>query len=285
MGGFIDVVEAWFAGRPTDHLELLGLTMIFWGRLGKSMLYLAGLSILLDLADPGRLRQRGTASVGRAGRTFQRMRRKRQVGRLVRMHEDVHGDIARMVNHRGLVLSTRPPTAVPAGVRLSLAKYRGFRADVIAALPGEHACRNEHKATLCPQQFEYVRRRVNNLIAEQLPADQRDLVRDAEATRNSVVPILAALAVPVIAVCVVRLDDAVWERTSTSLGVILALAVCVALFFPDVRLTIGAVSYRLWGSALSAYGRLLDQTRPLHLLRWLAAGLFLIGGPLDLLAS
>ncbi|WP_435207302.1 hypothetical protein [Micromonospora sp. bgisy143] len=285
MGGLFDVVAAWIAGRPTDNLELFGLTMVFWGRLGKSMLYLAGLTILVDLADPGKLRRRGAASAARAGRTFHRMRRKRQVGRLVLLHETVRDDVAQTVPRRGLILATRPPTSVPNGVHLSLGEYRDFHESVRAALPGEHTCRDRHEKTLCPDQFEYVVRRINGLLADQLPADQRDLIRDAEATRKSVVPYFAVVAILAIAVCMVRADDWVWERTSTSVGILLALVVSASVVLPAVRLALAAVGYRLWGSVLSAYGALLDQTRPLHLLRWVAAGLFLVGGALDLLAS
>lgn len=285
MGGLVDVVAAWFTGRPTDNLQLLGLTMIFWGRLGKSMLYLAGLSILLDLADPGKLRQRGAASTVRAGRTFQRMRRTRHVARVVRMYQSVRDDIVRTVPRRGVVLITWPPTDVPAGIRLPLSEYRDFREDVLAALPGEHSCRDEHEIFLCPQQVRYVARRVDDLVAEHLPADQRDLMREAEASRSSNAPLVAILAIPAIVAGVVRFGDPVREVTSLSLGIALALLTFLVVALPDVRLSIAAVGYRLWGVVLSAYGRLLDQTRPLHLFRWVAAGLFLIGGPLDLLAS
>lgn len=284
MGGLVDVVAAWFAGRPTENLEFLGQTMIFWGRLGKSMLYLAGLVILLDLADPRKLRQRGAASVAHADRTFGQMRRKRQVARLVRLQEAVRDSVAQTVPRRGLLLVSRPPTAVPAGLRLSLAEYRDFHEDVLTALPTKHTCQDRHDRTLCPQQFEYTMERINSLIAEHLPATEKDLVRDVEAVRNSVVPLLALTAAVVGSLCAVR-QDRLWESGTTAVAVLLAVITLGVLCISAARVTIAATGYRIWGAVLAGYGRLLDQSRPLHLLRWVAAGLFLIGGPLDLLAS
>ncbi|MFE9190762.1 hypothetical protein ACFYL6_14230 [Micromonospora sp. NPDC007208] len=287
MGGLIDLVDAWFAGRPTENLELFGVAMVLWGRLGKSMLYLAGLTVVLDLPDPKKLQNHGAAATERARWKYGRMGRKRQVRRLLGIQEAALNHIAYAGPRRGLTLVTRLPAYVPAGLQLELAQYRDFRNAVVAALPTEHACRYWHGHSVCPQQIHYAISRINSLIAEQLPEDERDLIREMEATRTSEFPMIFILGIPLIgfsAVGIERVREAPWAPWAFGSIVLIYLA-CLIVLLPESRLVMAAAGYRAWGWGLSRYGRLLNQTRPLHLLRWVAAVLFAIGGLLDLLAS
>ncbi|MET8084300.1 hypothetical protein [Micromonospora sp. NPDC005237] len=281
-----DVVGAWLAGRPTENLELIGLTMVFWGRLGKSLLYLAGLTVVLDLADPDNLRARGRQTIERAHRLLGRMRHKRQVGRLVGIQEDVIVGIVRVAHRYGRSLVTQPPVAVPPGLRLELGRYRDFHSAVIGALPTKHTCPHQHGLSVCTQQFEYAVRQINNLIAEQLPAEERDLIRDVEASRRSISPLLIFLAAAIGGIgalsSISRGREGQWVFVGLLVVSLLAFVVAV---LPGMQLLTAAAGYRVWGALLSGYGRLLDQTRPLRLLRWVAAVLFVIGGLFDLLAS
>ncbi|GAA2195409.1 hypothetical protein [Micromonospora lupini] len=283
----LDVVDAWFAGRPTENLELFGLTMVFWGRLGKSLLYLAGLTVILDLADPDKLRARGRQAIERTQRLLGQTRRKRQVARLVGIQEIAIGGFVQVVHRHGLFLVTRPPAAVPTRLRLDLDQYREFHSTVIAALPSKHDCQRPHGRHVCAQQFEYAVRQINDLIAEQLHADERDLILDVEASRTSIWPLLILPAVTFGGIGGARALS-----TSGSVGPWLFVGVLVVFLFtfavfafPETRPLTSAAAYRVWGALLSGYGGMLDQTRPLNLLRRVAAGLFVIGGLLDLLAS
>ncbi|WP_433310745.1 hypothetical protein ACQP0U_23355 [Micromonospora sp. CA-269861] len=290
MWGLGDVVDAWFAGRPTENLELFGLAMVFWGRMGKSMLYLAGLTVVLDLPDPKKLRQWGAAAVEHAGRPLGRMRRKRRVRRLLKLQATIRDDLVRTTTAAspGLVVTRvrlvgNLPDAVPVGLTMALASYRDFHSQVMAAILDAHTCGSRHEADVCPQQQDYAVRRTNALIASQLPADERDLIQDLERSDNGLLLVLGAFgAVGGIFVLGVGITNrgAPWTYAGLALSVVATIT-----YFPSLRLLAAAAPFRVWGALLSGYGRLLDQTRPLHLLRWVAAGLFVVGGLFDLLAS
>ncbi|MGP4099051.1 hypothetical protein [Nonomuraea sp. KM90] len=45
----------WFDGRSTLGNDLLGLSMIWWGRFGKILSFVAGAAVIVDLLGPSRL--------------------------------------------------------------------------------------------------------------------------------------------------------------------------------------------------------------------------------------
>ncbi|WP_430496473.1 hypothetical protein ACQRWP_18705 [Micromonospora trifolii] len=264
--------------------------MIFWGRLGKSMLYLAGLTVVLDLPDPKKLRQRGAAAVEHAGRPWGRMRRKRQLRRLLKLQVDIRCHIVRIIATAKTGQATayvrlvrKPPDAVPVGLNMALATYRDFHSQVMATIPDAHSCGTRHEIDVCLQQQAYARRRVDALIASQLPADEQDLIRDMERSESDRLDALGVL-VALVGIFVFIGGLTRWGPFWSCAGLVLSVAATV-IPVPRVRLLAAAAHYRVWGALLSGYGRLLDQARPLHLLRWVAAGLFAIGGMFDLLAS
>jgi hypothetical protein len=55
----------WLSGQPAAHLELWGLSILWWGRLGKIAEAVAGLAILADIVGPDGLRQFGRLLHGR----------------------------------------------------------------------------------------------------------------------------------------------------------------------------------------------------------------------------
>lgn len=52
----------WFEGRLPDDAELWGMSLVFWGRLGKLLQFIAGLTVVLDLIGAERLRAWGTSA-------------------------------------------------------------------------------------------------------------------------------------------------------------------------------------------------------------------------------
>ncbi|MEU5674905.1 hypothetical protein ABZ749_32205, partial [Micromonospora sp. NPDC047753] len=173
--------------------------------------------------------------------------------------------------------------AVPVGLNVALPTYRDFHSQVMTAIPDAHTCGTRHEVDVCPQQQEYARSRINRLIASQLPADERDLVQDIERSDNGCLVVLgAAGAVGGLFVFAAGFTNK--GPSWTYPGLVLTVVAAI-ISFPALRLLAAAAPYRVWGALLYGYGKLLDQTRPLHILRWVAAVLFVIGGLFDLLAS
>ncbi|SMD16204.1 hypothetical protein [Lentzea albidocapillata] len=60
------VLAIWFSGKQTSGATLWGLSMVWWGRAGKLLQFMAGCVVILDLVGPDRLRAigaRATAEV------------------------------------------------------------------------------------------------------------------------------------------------------------------------------------------------------------------------------
>jgi hypothetical protein len=62
---YLDAWFLWFSGQEVDpRLRLWFMSILWWGRAGKIAAFLGGLTVILDLIGPDRLRR-----WGRAGRT------------------------------------------------------------------------------------------------------------------------------------------------------------------------------------------------------------------------
>ena len=56
--GYLEAWARWFGGDATlRDARLWGLPVLWWGRLGKSAAFLAGMTLILDIIGPERLRQ------------------------------------------------------------------------------------------------------------------------------------------------------------------------------------------------------------------------------------
>lgn len=56
MDALSEVVSQWLSGREVDDdLVVLGLRMIWWGRIGKLLAFLGGGTIILDIIGPERV--------------------------------------------------------------------------------------------------------------------------------------------------------------------------------------------------------------------------------------
>ncbi|WNV90302.1 hypothetical protein [Umezawaea sp. Da 62-37] len=56
MGQLWDLWHHWLSGKKVDEGHLWGLSILAWGRIGKGLQFLAGLTVILDLIGPERLR-------------------------------------------------------------------------------------------------------------------------------------------------------------------------------------------------------------------------------------
>lgn len=56
--GYLDAWARWAAGDPMlRNADLCGLPVLWWGRIGKVSAFLAGMTLILDIIGPERLRQ------------------------------------------------------------------------------------------------------------------------------------------------------------------------------------------------------------------------------------
>jgi hypothetical protein len=239
----LDLIATWFDGHSTTNMVLWGWPMLVWGRVGKVMLYLAALSIILDLLDPDKLRERGGGLKVRATDALSRARlRLSQAGvaglsTSIRRHfisitpgvsYDQWGITGRGDRHNAVYC---PPDHVPRALGCSLEEYQAFHRSVIAELPRVHSCHGEHDG-LCSAQRDHIQARIDAFLTEHVPNDRR---RYVGAIRSWL------------------LAKAAW--------------------------------WALMGAAETLLGAILHRTRPLHVFRWAAFALVLVGGPLDMLAA
>jgi hypothetical protein len=61
VGGneYLDAWHGWASGQPILSHELLGISILWWGRIGEIAVFLGGLTVVLDLIGPERLRAVG----------------------------------------------------------------------------------------------------------------------------------------------------------------------------------------------------------------------------------
>lgn len=155
--GYLDVVTTWLAGKPTAGMTLMGHSMLVWGRVGKLLQFVAGLSIVLDLIDPDKVRALGARALARHGRVAGRLRTRRAALKIVALRDamlDAFMPPQLRAAERGHLIryvSGEAPLDVPAGAPFDLAEYRALWARMRAELPGVHDC-GHGESYACPAQ-------------------------------------------------------------------------------------------------------------------------------------
>ncbi|MEV4017851.1 hypothetical protein AB0J35_45905 [Nonomuraea angiospora] len=57
--GYFDAWQLWLQGRPTTGYDLLGVPMLWWGRTGKILSFVAGTVVVIDLVGVEKLSRYG----------------------------------------------------------------------------------------------------------------------------------------------------------------------------------------------------------------------------------
>ncbi|MFF0309736.1 hypothetical protein ACFYSC_20100 [Streptosporangium sp. NPDC004379] len=285
MSDLATVLSAWLDGQSTTGMDLYGIRMLAVGRFGKGLLFLAGLSVGLDLLDPDKVRERGEASGERAERTLARGRRRRDVARLAALHKAVTEDMVTVwsvsaddINGpiSGLSVHRTPPGRVPEGLDVTLETYRSFHRAVIGELPAH-----------TENEYTHAKRRAAEFLGDHLGGPDRALFAEAERADGAEGCAVAALA----AVFVTLVSVVVALRTSPAAvpwaaAAMLTAAVLLLLALSTVsRLTVAAAWRWFLGRALRRLAATLRSARPFHGFRKAAFALFFAGSILDMLAS
>ncbi|MEU6740146.1 hypothetical protein [Streptosporangium sandarakinum] len=286
MSDLATVLSTWLDGQSTTGMDLYGIRMLAVGRFGKGLLFLAGLSVGLDLLDPDEVRRRGEANQERAERTLAQGRRKRDVARLSALHETVTEDMVTVWSVQddingpisGLAVHATSPGRVPEGLDVTLDAYRSFHRAVIDELRAYAGDENE---------YTHAKRRAAEFLSSHLSGPDRALFAEAERADGNGGCILLALVGVIIAV----VFAAVALRTSPAavpwaFMVMIAATVLLLVALSTVsRLRVAAAWRRLLGRALRRLAATLRSARPFHGFRKAAFALFFVGSILDMLAS
>ncbi|MFG1949314.1 hypothetical protein [Nonomuraea sp. NPDC048826] len=252
MSGLADVIATWLDGRTTTQMELWGLGIVWWGRIGKGLLFAGGLAVVIDLLDAGKLRAHGLLTKQRAKAAWDHAQNRSKESAIARLERTVWDDLVGSKILSGgmphtaasiVILSylySEPPRRAPHGLDCSLQTYQDFHSSVTTALPNAH-CHNAQDMDrlhppktryMCVDQVAFVRARIEAFLAEQVPAEHHGLLG----------------------------KSAKW-------------------------LKIKALWWFLRGGAERLAGWALYRQRPLHMLRWAAFVFVVVGGLLDMLAS
>ncbi|GGQ18394.1 hypothetical protein [Streptosporangium pseudovulgare] len=285
MSDLATVLSTWLDGQSTTGMDLYGIRMLTVGRFGKGLLFLAGLSVGLDLLDPDKVRRRGEANQERAGRTLAQGRHKRDVARLSALHKTVTEDMATVWSAStaggtisGISVHATPPGRVPEGLDVTLEVYRSFHRTVIDELRVYAGDENE---------YTHARDRAAEFLSSHLSGPDRALFTEAERAGRNEGCVLVALAGVLIAM--VFVFGAV--RTSSAampwaFMVMIAATVLLLFTLSTVSRLRAAAAWRwLLGRALRRLAATLRSARPFHGFRKAAFALFFVGSILDMLAS
>ncbi|GAA1613537.1 hypothetical protein GCM10009733_007040 [Nonomuraea maheshkhaliensis] len=245
------VLATWWDGQQTSDLEVFGWKMLYYGRVGKALLLVAGLAVIFDLLDPKTVKSWGDTSKERAERALARSRHNRQAARLSRLRESVMADMMTITAaaHPIVTAATPPmiigysivkatPERVPDGLDVTLDTYRCFHRELMGELPGKGDPDDPKEADRL--RYKHVMKRVEAFLVNHLSSDdQAKLALSSKDGDNH-----AGARMQVVSV--------LW-----SLIRVIAFSLAVTL----------------------------QRAKPFHIFRWIALGLFFVGSLVDLLAS
>ncbi|WP_433182092.1 hypothetical protein [Actinoallomurus sp. CA-150999] len=255
--------------------------MLWWGRVGKLLQFVAGLAVVLDLVEPERLRAKGVHARDRLAALRAEAKERQAANRLVRLEQWLSDNIVSVSEVPGpmgrslAVGSASERESVPADAPFTVTAYQELRAEFLA----EHKGRLEDSAAA-------LRERVRAFMLAHLNPEEAQLLVARGDRMTNVQALLAIGLAGGMCVCIVLVR---WARPVMILFGVLAL-LCITVLQPS------RIRDRLLSSWLfllytpvrlvsEFMVRVLDRAKPGHVLRWIAFWLFIAGFSLDLLSS
>lgn len=299
------VLAMWFSGKQTSGATLWGLSMVWWGRVGKLLQFMAGCAVILDLVGPDRLRAIGARATAKVDDFRAWQSRIHEINQLLRLQgaiadglvsrtgslSRVTGDTRRwqMGHHGNWYLPNQP--------WFTITMIRDLRETVLSGLPQAHACGNNHPDQLCWKQVNYVFNLVNEFVRDGLPPRERELIDQREAVFRLEKHGFAAIAVTFLVILagwwtfvahgLITKTLPEWFGIIGVLGTsALVMAAMVVVMSHRAELPLGlSLRTTVVTSLTTTTAKVLDRTTPGHQLRWLGFLLFVTGFGLDLLGS
>ncbi|MGN9845937.1 hypothetical protein ACTMTI_48240 [Nonomuraea sp. H19] len=285
LGNGAAILGVWLDGRATSDLLMFGNRMALWGRFGKVLQFVAGLSAILDLLDPVKLqesgeraRERYLEASGKSGTA----RRKQQIVKLrvaiYRTFLVVVPDPHRVREYKQVKVGA-PPADIPGDGLFERQVYVDFWHDVSAGMPRDEG-----------ERVDYVWRSADEFLARHLPAADVELLEQVIAQddrgwrgfgRGSLVMMV------ILGLMFWRARLAPQGSVEVFVVIFVGVWAATGALFLTMALTKRGPTLWWWcrarGTALLA--KLLDAARDQHVFRQLALGLFVLGFYFDLLSS
>ncbi|MEV0381717.1 hypothetical protein [Nonomuraea sp. NPDC050643] len=159
FNGLEPVLARWANGVSTEKSRLGFTTMLWWGRIGKGLQFVAGLVVLLDLADPDRLREAGKRARLRQRGIDPKMDERRSTDTYIRTaawlyeHIVTHppqpgppiGGIQRLQRGDPVLVDAGSVADVPGGAPFSLLDYHVLHARFSGEVDGRAITSNDEK--------------------------------------------------------------------------------------------------------------------------------------------
>ncbi|MFB4273715.1 hypothetical protein ACBJ59_00355 [Nonomuraea sp. MTCD27] len=291
--GLGSVLAQWGNGGSTEEVRLGFTTMLWWGRIGKGLQFAAGLVVLIDLADPDRLREAGKRARLRQRGIDPRIAERRSTDTNLRMAAWLHehivtrpllvgppiGGVQHAQHGDPVLVDAESVVDVPDEAPFSLLDHRVLHARFSGEVDGR-AITSEDEKRLYAMVWELMTERLTAGEAARLHRTRR--WRSMGRTALLAGFFLFFGAVLVSAYAQVYLGD--WFTLASG---VIAVAIVAVLSQGEGEL------YERWLHAVhlparvvtEGLARLLDRERPAHPLRWFGLFLFVYGFALDLLAS
>ncbi|WP_146161245.1 hypothetical protein [Nocardia sp. MDA0666] len=305
-GWWWELCVRWSRGPLPEANLLLGHSVLFWGRLGKSLQFVAGLPVIFDLIGAGALNEFGSRHVKRLSRAKARITATRDAARLL---------------ERLRALECGVKSDLTAGQRgRDTPEYESLLASLVETFDGELICASCRYAMPpvsiaddivvvgpepcvykweCQHGREIFESQVEAAFVNTLAGSDKTAWRNAEYVDRRVERIGSVL-LGVLALVAPTYLIAQWTVGSHLPGLMVAIAIGLVILAPltflttqpDKRHRAGAVLAWLWAVVCwlpvpitRSIVWVMHREHPAHPLRWIALGLFIFGSLLDLLAS
>ncbi|MBF6171985.1 hypothetical protein [Nocardia blacklockiae] len=305
-GSWWEMFVRWGRGPLPDGEQVLGHSMLFWGRLGKGMQFVAGLPVLFDLIGAGALADFGRRHAERLAAARVRVAETRSAARLLErlraLERRVQSELIEEGRERGApeheLLLASVVEAFDGEIICTSCEYAMPRVLVLDDIPVVAPKPLIYKWE-CQHGREVFESRVEKAFVDTLTETERAAWRNAEYVDRRVARIgsilLGALVLGGSALLVVE-----WTVGQELRGLMAAVAAAVIVLAvaallttdPNGRRRAGAGIAWLWALVCwlpvpitRSIVWLMNRDRPAHPLRWIALCLFVFGSLLDLVAS
>ncbi|WP_157252183.1 hypothetical protein [Nonomuraea typhae] len=281
--GLTDVLATWLAGSETKDARLGFAPMLWWGRIGKGLQFIAGLAVLLDLIPAETLRKVGE----RAGKRLQdidpRISERRSVYEFLAAENWLREHVITtpvVLGPRNEARRGSPMLAkiarVPPESPFSQQEYEAIRAQFIDIVIDHH-------------QERRLASMARDLVERDLSPEQAFRLRKARQRRRVVNGVgMATLLILAFAWLALSVGDLLPKSDGFRLATGLSMMALMALMAIRPKQLYEAWLQLIYMPirAVTEWQRdLLDRDPPAHPLRWLGFYLFVCGFVLDYLAS
>ncbi|SCE87637.1 hypothetical protein [Micromonospora saelicesensis] len=302
---YLSVLGGWIRRDNTDDTFLWPFALGWWERIGKALQFLAGMTIVLDLIDPAKLRNAALGALDhlrslRAARgENQFMAHIDEVRRLTfyRFVSRYNGTPDGYLSYMGYHV---PSPTWEAGVPEAPFTHDDYLLahERFAEERRAHCGHRRKHRQACRKQKNFLSTLVNELIDQALSPEQRSQLEKTERINPhqrvragfSLLATVAFLAAFVWFSSQVRASSGIWSVGYLA-GLLAMFALWLNVTLNDViasRLMRGArilAKYGVIAASAPLLADLLDASRPGHRLRWIGFVLFVTGFHFDLLAT